>query len=355
MEQQNHFQILKPFLSMLAEQKKISYQDAFKAFEAIMSGDASNAQIGAFLMGLRQNGETIDVISAAVSVMRQKMQVVKAPDDAIDIVGTGGDGAKTLNISTSTAFVVAGCGVHVAKHGNRAFSSLSGAADILQALGVNLDAELAVIERAIRTAKIAFLMAPKYHTAMRFVGPARAELGFRTLFNILGPMSNPANVRRLLVGCYSPHYLEPMAQTLARLGCKRCWMIHGHQNFASQKDQTGFDEISICGPTKVVEWHNDKLDHFEITPQDADCKVSPSEDIKGGDSAYNAKRLIQLLKNQDQSGYYEMVVLNSAAAFVIAGAAKSLVEGAQMARRSIAEGHALNALNHLIKITNQST
>ena len=255
---------LKPFLDQLAEGRTLSQDEAARAFDVMMSGAATPSQIGAFLMALRLRGETVDEITGATRTMRDKALKVTAPAGAIDVVGTGGDAHGTYNVSTTTAIVVAGCGVPVAKHGNRAFSSLSGAADVLGALGVDLEAKPDAVERAIAEANIGFLMAPLYHGAMRHVGPSRVEMGIRTIFNILGPMANPAMVRRLLVGAYSAHLLEPMARVLGNLGAERAWVVHGSD---------GMDELTTTGPTKVVEFSDGATRAFEVTPDETSASA----------------------------------------------------------------------------------
>ncbi|TYO89987.1 anthranilate phosphoribosyltransferase [Oceanicella actignis] len=331
---------LKPLIGKAAE-GPLTRNEAARAFEAIMSGEATPAQIGGFLMALRTRGETVDEYAAAASVMRAKMARVRAPEGAIDIVGTGGDGKGTLNISTAAAFVVAGAGVPVAKHGNRNLSSKSGAADALTELGVNVMVGPAVVEAALAEAGIAFMMAPMHHPAMRYVGPARAELGTRTIFNILGPMTNPAGVRRQLTGAFSADLLRPMAQTLATLGAERAWLVHGGD---------GTDELSISAPSKVVETHDGALREFELAPEDAGLPVHPFEQILGGTPAQNAAALRALLEGA-RSAYRDAVLLNAAAALVVAGAAADLREGVERARESIDSGAAKARVAALARVT----
>ncbi len=257
----------------------LSREQAVHAFDIIMSGEATPAQIGGFLMTLRTRGETVDEVAGAASVMRQKATRVAAPAGAMDIVGTGGDGKGTLNISTATAFVVAGAGVPVAKHGNRALSSKSGAADALTEMGVNVMVEAPVAERALAKCGICFMMAPMHHSAMRHVGPARVELGTRTVFNILGPLTNPAGVKRQLTGAFSQAMLRPMAETLLALGSEAAWLVHGSD---------GTDEVSICGPTAVVALADGALSDMTVHPEEAGLPVHPFEEILGGAPAYNA-------------------------------------------------------------------
>ncbi|MEM6438446.1 MAG: anthranilate phosphoribosyltransferase [Pseudomonadota bacterium] len=331
---------LKPLISKAAE-GPLSAAEAETAFDALMSGEATPAQIGGFLMALRTRGEVVDEYAAAAAVMRAKMSRVNAPDDVMDIVGTGGDGKGTLNISTATAFVVAGCGVTVAKHGNRNLSSKSGTADALAAVGVNVMVAAPVVEAALAEAGIAFMMAPMHHPAMRYVGPARAELGARTIFNILGPLTNPAGARRQLTGAFSAELIRPMAETLTRLGTERAWLVHGSD---------GTDEISIAGTTAAVETLGGQLRSFEIHPEDAGLPVHPFEAILGGEPAANAAALKTLLAGE-RSAYRDAVLLNASAALVIAEAAPDLKEGVARAEASIDSGAAAARLEALARVT----
>ncbi len=331
---------LKPYIAKAAD-APLSRAEAEAAFDVIMSGDATPAQIGGFLMALRTRGETVEEMSAAVTVMRAKMTRVRAPEGAIDIVGTGGDGKGTLNISTGAALTAAGAGVPVAKHGNRNLSSRSGAADALSELGVNVMVGAEVAQRALDEAGIAFMMAPMHHPAMRFVGPARAELGTRTVFNVLGPMTNPAGVTRQLTGAFSAAWIRPMAETLARMGTQRAWLVHGGD---------GTDEISIAGPTAAVETENGAIREFELHPEDAGLPVHPFESILGGAPADNAKALRALLDGAP-GPYRDAVVLNAAAALVVAGAAADLKEGAARAAEALDSGKARAKAEALARIT----
>lgn len=331
---------LKPFLGRLAEGETLSEDEAARAFDVMMSGAATPSQIGAFLMALRLRGETVAEITGATRTMRAKALKVTAPADAIDVVGTGGDAHGTYNVSTATAIVVAGCGVPVAKHGNRAFSSLSGSADVLGALGIDLEAKPDAVERAIAEAKIGFLMAPLYHGAMRHVGPSRVEMGIRTIFNILGPMANPASVRRLLVGTFSERWLEPMARVLGNLGAERAWIVHGVD---------GMDELTTTGPTKVVEFAGGSIRSFSVTPQEAGLPTASLDDLKGGTPDENAAAVRRLLDGAD-GPFRDIVLLNAAAALVVAGRADTLREGAAAAARSIDDGAAKAALDTMLSI-----
>ncbi len=320
---------LKPLIAAAAE-RPLTRAEAERAFEILFAGDATPAQMGGFLMALRTRGETVDEYAAAASVMRAHCHRVSAPAGAIDIVGTGGDGKGTLNISTAAAFVTAGAGVVVAKHGNRNLSSKSGAADALTELGINVMVGPEVVEHAIREAGIGFMMAPMHHPAMRHVGPVRTELGTRTIFNILGPLTNPAGVTRQLTGTFTAALIRPMAETLAALGAERAWIVHGLD---------GTDELSICGPSKVAALEAGVVTEFEVAPEDAGLPRHPFEAILGGTPAENAAAFRALLDGA-ASAYRDAVLLNAAAALLIAGRADSLVEGAELAAQSLDSGAA---------------
>ncbi|MEO0636967.1 MAG: anthranilate phosphoribosyltransferase [Pseudomonadota bacterium] len=332
---------LKPFIAQLADGQHLTRQQATDAFSLLMSAEATPSQIGAFLMGLRVKGETSSEIAGAVSVMRDRMTRVRAPECAIDIVGTGGDGSGSYNVSTAAALVTAACGVPVAKHGNRAASSKSGTADTLAALGINLDAEPAVLERAIMEAGIGFLFAQKHHAAMRFVMPTRVEMGTRTIFNLLGPLSNPAGVTRQLLGVFAPQWVRPIADALAELGCQRAWVVHG----------SGLDEITTTGPTKVAEVRGSQVTEFEINPQDAGLPVARMADLKGGDPQHNAAALTALL-NGEPSAYRDIVLMNAGAAMVISEKAENLADGVRVAAEAIDSGAAKTTLAKLVAVTN---
>ena len=331
----------KALLSKLALGQRLSEGEAALAFDRMMSGDATPAQMGGFLMALRVRGETVEEITGAARTMRAKALRIEAPPGAIDTVGTGGDGAGTFNISTAASLVVAACGVPVAKHGNRAFSSRSGAADILAALGVNIDAEPSVVGRAMVEAGIGFLMAPRYHSAMRHVGPTRVELGTRTIFNLLGPLSNPAGAKRQLVGVFAPNWVKPIAEVLAKLGSERAWVVHGD----------GLDELTTTGTTLVAELKDGKVASFEVTPEDAGLPRATLDDIKGGDPAANAAQLTLLLDGR-RGPLRDIVLLNSAAALIVAGRARDLRRGVDQAAEAIDEGKARRVLEKLVAITN---
>jgi anthranilate phosphoribosyltransferase len=331
----------KTILVRLAAGERLSESDSAAAFDVMMSGNATPSQMGAFLMALRLRGETVEEITGAARTMRAKALPITAPPGAIDTVGTGGDGAGTFNISTAAAIVVAGAGVPVAKHGNRNFSSKSGAADILQALGVNLDAGVGAVQRAMQEANIGFLMAPKYHSAMRHVGPTRVELGTRTIFNLLGPISNPAGAKRQLVGVFAAAWVKPVAEVLGKLGSERAWVVHGE----------GLDELTTCGTSVVAELNRGKVETFEVTPDMAGLKPAKLDELRGGDPAANAAKLHELLDGTE-GPIRDIVLLNAAAALIVAGKAKDLKEGVAIGAKSIASGAAKKSLNKLIAITN---
>lgn len=335
----------KPFLARVVEGESLSRDAAGEAFNLIMSGEASDAQIAGFLVALRMRGETVEEITAAAGVMRSKMTRVDAPADAMDVVGTGGDGKATLNISTAAAFIVAGAGQPVAKHGNRKVSSNSGAGDMLGALGVNLDVGPEVVARAIREAGIGFMIAPKHHAAMRFVMPARGEMGVRTVFNILGPLTNPAGVKRQLTGAFSETWLRPMAEALKALGSERAWLVHGSD---------GSDEIAISGPSAVVSLEDGRIEEFSIAPEDAGLERRSFEEIKGGSPEENAAAFRKLVDGEP-SAYRDAAVLNAAAALLVAGKTTDLKEGARLAAASIDQGRAKAAAEALARITQETS
>ena len=332
---------MKPFLQKLASGQPLTREEAEAAFGIIMSGEATASQIGAFLMALRLRGESVQEIAGAVSAMRGKMLKVNAPDDAIDIVGTGGDASGSWNVSTASALVVAGCGVPVAKHGNRALTSRSGAADTLAALGVNLELGPDGISKCIAEAGIGFMFAPSHHSAMRHVGPTRAELGTRTIFNLLGPLSNPASVTRQLLGVFAPEWVEPLARVLNDLGCKAAWVVHGD----------GLDEMTLTGATKVAELKDGVVRCFEVTPEDAGLARADASALKGGDAEHNANALRALLQGAP-GAYRDITLLNSAAALIVAEKAMSLKDGVALAAQSIDSGKALAALDRLVAVSN---
>lgn len=331
---------LKPVLGRLAAGERLAESEAEAAFGIIMAGEATPAQIAGLLMAMRVRGETVPEITGAVRAMRARMAAIEAPPDAIDIVGTGGDSSGSLNISTATALVVAGCGVPVAKHGNRALSSKSGAADALAALGVTLDVPLDRLEGVLAAAGMVFLWAPRHHASMRHAAGPRVELGTRTIFNILGPLSNPARVRRQLTGAFSVEWLRPMAETLARLGTESAWVVHGQ----------GLDEIALSGETRVVALEAGRIREFTVAPEDAGLERAPPEAIRGGEPAENAAALQALLQGA-RGAYRDIVLLNAAAALVVAGRAADLRSGAATAARAIDSGAASGVLARLQEAT----
>jgi anthranilate phosphoribosyltransferase len=332
---------LKPLIDAAAN-GPLTRAQATEAFSILFEGEATPSQIGGFLMALRTRGETVDEYAAAAAVMRAKCNAVHAPAGAMDIVGTGGDGKGTLNISTATAFVVAGAGVVVAKHGNRNLSSKSGAADALTQMGLNVMVGPKVVERALNEAGIAFMMAPMHHPAIAHVMPTRSELGTRTIFNILGPLTNPAGVKRQLTGAFSRDLIRPMAETLGALGSEKAWLVHGSD---------GTDELTITGVSWVSALDQDGgVTEFEVHPEDAGLPVHAFDDIVGGTPEENAQAFRALLDGQ-ASAYRDAVLLNSAAALVVADAASDLRDGVAKAAVSIDSGAARDKIAAVARIT----
>lgn len=335
---------IRPLIGIAAD-RPLTRAEAETAFSVLFEGEATPSQIGGLLMALRTRGETVDEYAAAAAVMRSKCKPVKAPADAMDIVGTGGDGKGTLNISTATAFVVAGAGVPVAKHGNRNLSSKSGAADALGQMGINVMVGPEVVEKAIAEAGIGFMMAPMHHPAIAHVMPTRAELGTRTIFNILGPLTNPAGVKRQLTGAFSADLIKPMAETLQQLGATKAWLVHGGD---------GTDELAISAPSAVAKLENGAVTMAEIAPEDAGLTPHPFEDIVGGTPEENAQAFRALLKGEP-SAYRDAVLLNSAAALVVADKVSSLPEGVELARESIDSGRAKSKVDALAALTSEAS
>lgn len=333
---------IKGALNKIAARQDLTGEEMRSVMNIIMSGEATPSQIGAFLMGMRVKGETVGEIAAAVSILREKMVPVVAPEDAIDIVGTGGDGAETLNISTASAIVVAASGQPVAKHGNRALSSKSGAYDVLVALGIKADLGPEGIARCIREAGIGFMFAPAHHPAMKHVGPTRMEMGMRTLFNLLGPQSNPAGVRHYLLGVYDKQWVEPVAAALQANRAVSAWVVHGAD---------GIDELSTTGPSFVAQIKDGDLRSFEVTPEQAGLPRATLADIKGGDPQHNATALRALLDGY-KSPYRDIVLLNAGAAFIVAGKATDIKSGAQLAAEQIDSGRAKDTLARLVAVSN---
>jgi len=333
---------LKSIIAKVATGATLSREEAASAFDRMMSGEATPSQLGGLLMALRIRGETIDEITGAVSAMRAKMLRVSAPTDAIDVVGTGGDGSGSVNVSTCAAFIVAGAGVPVAKHGNRALSSRSGAADVLSALGVRIDISPQQVSRCVTEAGIGFMFAPAHHPAMKNVNPTRVELATRTIFNLLGPLSNPAGVTRQLVGVFSRQWVLPLAQVLKNLGSESVWVVHGSD---------GLDEITLTGPTFVAALEKGAIRSFEVSPEDAGLKRVAGEALMGGDAAANALALRNVLEGLP-GPYRDVALFNAAAALVVAGRAKDLKEGMALGTRSIDGGAAAERLKRLILVSN---
>ena len=334
---------LKPLLGIVADGNSLSVAQTTAAFDIMMSGEATPSQIGALLMALRVRGETVDEITGAATVMRAKALPIEAPANAIDVVGTGGDQSGSYNVSTATALVVAGCGVPVAKHGNRAMSSKCGSADVLAALGVNIECDAALVQKSLAEAGVCFMLAPRHHAAMRHVGPTRVELGTRTIFNLLGPLSNPAGVKRELLGVFSRQWVEPLAHVLHQLGAEKAWVVHGSD---------GLDEMTLTGPTHVAELDRGQVRLFDVTPEDAGLDRAEPEALKGADAETNAAALRALLDGAP-GAFRDIVLLNAAGALVVAGVAESLRRGAERAAESIETGKAGAALARMVAITNE--
>jgi anthranilate phosphoribosyltransferase len=333
---------MKSLIAKAADGKSLSRDEARTAFNIMMSGDATPSQIAGFLMALRVRGETVDEITGAVEIMREKMVRVVAPADAIDIVGTGGDASGSYNISTCAAFVAAGAGIKVAKHGNRALSSKSGAADVLMALGVKIDLPPEKISQCISETNLGFMFAPAHHSSMKFVGPTRVELGTRTIFNLLGPLSNPAGASSQVTGVFSKAWVEPLAHVLKNLGSKACWICHG---------EGGFDELVPSGRSWVSALKNGVVTSFEVTPEDAGLIRSNVEDLRGGEAAHNAEALRSVLSGE-KSAFADAAKLTVGAALMVAEKVSSLREGVGIAEDSLRSGAALKVLNNLIEVSN---
>ena len=332
----------KPLIAKVAAGSQLSRGEAAAAFESMLSGNVTPAQIGGFLLALRVRGEGVEEITGAVTAMRGKMLRVQAPAGAIDIVGTGGDGSGSYNVSTLAAIITAACGVPVAKHGNRAASSKSGTADALGALGVKIGIPPEAVERCVREAGIGFMMATTHHAAMRHVGPARVELGTRTIFNLLGPLSNPAGVRRQLIGVFSSAWLRPMAEVLRNLGSERVWIAHGGD---------GLDEITTTGTTEIVELKDGEIRAFTISPEDVGLARAEPAALMGGDPAHNAAALRAVLEGA-RNAYRDIAVFNAAAALVIADSARDLADGVAKASKALDDGAALATLDLLVRVSN---
>ncbi len=333
--------IMQDIIALLAQKKNLTREVAVRAFQVIMNGGATPAQIAAFLMGLAMKGETVDEIAGGATAMRIKAKPMRAPSGAIDCCGTGGDGLGTYNISTATGIVLAACGQTVVKHGNRSVSSKCGSADVLEMLGVKIDAEIPVLEKCLAECNFVFLMAPKFHPAMRHVSHVRQELGIRTIFNLLGPLANPAKPDFQLLGVYSEEWLEPMANVLKELGTKAAWVVHGSD---------GLDELTLSGASSVVELKDGNVRRFEINPEDAGLKKASLEELRGGAPEENAKALATALSGMENA-YRRAVLLNAAAGLLIAGKAPDLKSGAALAAEAIDSGNAYRLLNKLSDVS----
>jgi anthranilate phosphoribosyltransferase len=331
----------KSLLAQVAQGRSLDESEAERAFDIIMSGDATPSQMGAFLMALRVRGETVDEIAGAARIMRAKAVPISAPPGAIDTCGTGGDASGSFNVSTASALVVAGCGVPVAKHGNRALSSKSGSADVLTALGVNIDADFRVVRQCLWEIGFGFLMAPRHHSATRHVAPTRVELATRTIFNLLGPLSNPAGARRQLVGVFAPEWVRPIAEVLQRLGAERAWVVHGD----------GLDELTTAGTSRVAALASGIIETFDLDAEDLGLPRARLEDLKGGDPGHNA-RLMRGLLGGAGGPLRDIVLLNAGAALLIAGRVDDLADGVELAARSLDSGAARQALEALVARTN---
>ncbi len=331
-----------PFLRLAVSGQPLTPGEMRGAMDTILSGAASDMEIAGFLTALRARGETVAEITAAAQAMRAMALRVDAPADAIDTCGTGGDGAGTYNISTAAALIVAGCGVPVAKHGNKAASSKSGSSEVLVALGVKLEIEPALISRCIHEAKVGFMFAPLHHKAAGNAAAARKALGVRTLFNVLGPLSNPASAKRQLMGVFARDLILPIAQTLPKLGVEAAWVVHGSD---------GLDELTTTGPTYVAALRNGVVEEFEVTPEDAGLARTTMAELKGGDPTENAAALARLLDGAS-GAYRDIAVLNAAGALIVAGKAKNLSDAARIAERAIDDGAAKSALAKLVELSN---
>lgn len=326
------------------EQGFVLKQQAMEdVMRVIMSGDASDAQIEQLLRGLSARGEAVSEITGAAKVMRDMAAAIDAPIGALDCCGTGGDGSGTYNISTAVALVAAACGVPMAKHGNRAASSKSGAADVLEALGVNLDMDPPHLESALKKFNFCFLMAPHHHKAMKHVMPVRKKIGERTIFNLLGPLANPAGTKFQLIGVYDKKWIRPMAQVLKNLGTESAWVVHGHD---------GLDEITVTAPTDIAILKNGKIIETTLNPEDFGLPTSTPETLLGGDAEYNATALLDLLKGK-KSAYRDIVLANTAAVLTIAGKASNLKEAMQIASDELYTGNVYNVLQDYTKFTNE--
>ena len=332
----------KNILKIVTDSKELGYKEYKKAFEIIMSGKATDAQISSFLTAIKMQEHNPTVIAAGAEILREKCLKISSKENTVDVVGTGGDNLGTLNISTAVSFVLSGTGVSVAKHGNYAASSKSGAANVLKALSVNIDCEINAVSKCLEEIGICFLFAPKHHTAMKYVGKIRQELGIRTIFNLLGPLSNPAFVKKQLLGVYDKSLIIPFAESLRTLGSTNAWIVHGSD---------GLDEVSITGETYCAELKNGSINEFSILPSDIDLPLANISEIIGGEPEENAKKILELF-NGKKNAFRNVVILNTASALVATGNASNLEEAALMSIKSLDEGQALLKLEKLIELTN---
>ena len=336
---------MKQLIGLVAGGATLTVDQSSAAFDIMMSGEATQAQIGGFLMALRVRGETVDELTGGVTAMRAHMTRIDAPEGAMDVVGTGGDGHNTFNVSTAAAMVVAGCGVPVAKHGNKAASSKSGAADVLAALGVKLDADMALVQKALDDGGFCFMLAQRHHGAMKNVGGPRVELGTRTIFNLLGPLSNPAGVKLMLVGVFDRAWVEPIARVLGNLGTERAWVVHGAD---------GMDELSTTGVSYVTELMDGNLRNFEVTPESVGIATATLDDLRGGDAESNADAIRALLDGAP-GPFRDIVLYNAGAALVVAGKAEDHAAGVTLAAAAIDDGAARAKLDSLVRISNEES
>ena len=332
----------KPLIAKVAAGTPLSRAESREAFNIMMSGEATPSQIAGFLMALRVRGETVDEITGAVEIMREKMLRVEAPADAIDIVGTGGDASGSYNISTCAAFIAAGAGLKVAKHGNRALSSKSGAADVLMALGVKIDIPPEKITACISQTGLGFMFAPAHHSSMKHVGPTRVELGTRTIYNLIGPLSNPVSAKRQVTGVFSKAWVKPLAEVLKNLGSEACWICYG---------EGGMDEIVPTGTTWIAELKNGEIREFELTPEEAGLQRSDPDGLKGADAAHNAQALRDVLAGKP-SAFADAALMTAGAALIVAGKAKDIKSGVAMAREAVKSGAAQTVLKRLVEVSN---
>lgn len=333
---------IKTYINKVVRAENLTEEETIRAFQIIMHGAANPAQIAALLVALRMKGETVEEITGAAKVMRAKAVPFNAPGNALDTCGTGGDASGSFNISTTVAFVVAGCGVPVAKHGNKAISSQSGSADVLSQLGVNIEASKETMEKALREANICFMMAPLFHSAMRHVAPVRKDLGIRTLFNLLGPLSNPAGAKYQLLGVYAKELVEPLAHVLKNLGSERAWVVHGSD---------GMDELTLTGVSHVAQLQDGEVTCFTLDPTEYGLELVESAELQGGDVNRNAQEMKAVLRGAGNLAYRNIVLLNAAAALLVAGVVDSIPTGLEMAAESLDKGRANEALMQLVAVT----